>query len=161
MRKYIPHILIISFVFLLIQTAHAASYAGKFETWLIRSCKEGVRKNPDDAEAHQSLGYAYANSGKWKEAIESYKQALRIDTDYAEAHFGLGNAYRDSGKHKEAIESFKQVIRIDPDDALAHYKLGLTYLILKDRGSALEQHKILKTLDTELPNKLFDEINSE
>ena len=49
MRKYIPHILIISFVFLLAPTAHVASYAGKIETY-----KEEARKNPDDVDAHSS-----------------------------------------------------------------------------------------------------------
>jgi hypothetical protein len=46
---------------------------------------------------------------------------------------------------------------------------GITYLmpmvndrgsaIINDRDSALDQYKILKKLDTELANKLFDEIN--
>ncbi len=105
MRKYLLHVLIISFVFILAPTAHVASYAGEVE-----DAKEDVRNNPDDAEAHFGLGYAYNNTGKFKEEIESYKQAIRIDPDCAVAHFGLGNAYRDSGKHKEAIESFKHVM---------------------------------------------------
>jgi tetratricopeptide (TPR) repeat protein len=58
--------------------------------------------------------------------------------------------------YKEEIESYKQAIRLDPDNAEAHYNLGLTYLCLEDNGSALEQYKILKKLDTELANRLFD-----
>ena len=85
MRKYLLHVLIISFVFLLAPTVHVASYAGELE-----DAKEEVRKNPDDAEAH--------------------------------------------------------------------YMLGLAYIVLKDRGSAMEQYKILKKLDTELANKLFNAI---
>jgi len=85
MRKYLLHILIISFVFLLAPTAQIASHAGELE-----DAKEEVRNNPDDADAH--------------------------------------------------------------------YNLGLTYIILKDRGFAMEQYKILKKLDTELANKLFNEI---
>ena len=60
--------------------------------------------------------------------------------------------------YKEAIESFKQAIKINPDDAKVHISLGLAYLGLNDRGSAVEQYKILKKLDTELANKLFNEI---
>jgi Flp pilus assembly protein TadD len=52
-----------------------------------------VRKNPDDAEAHSNLGFAYGESGKCKEAIESFKQAIRINPDHAGAHYGLGVAY--------------------------------------------------------------------
>ncbi len=71
MRKYLLHILIISFVFLLAPTAQVASYAGELE-----DAKEEVRKNPDDADAHLNLGLAYYGSGNYKEAIESYKQAI-------------------------------------------------------------------------------------
>ena len=85
MRKYLLHVLIISFVFLLAATA---SYAGEIE-----DAREEVRKNPDDAEVHYNLGYAYGESGRYQEAIESYKQAIRIDPDHAEAHNNLGNAY--------------------------------------------------------------------
>jgi len=37
-----------------------------------------------------------------------------------------------------------------------HYGLGLIYLILDDKGSAFEVYKILKELDRDLANKLFD-----
>jgi hypothetical protein len=47
MRKYLLHVLIISFVVLLAPTAHVASYAGAIE-----DAKEEVSKNPDDAGAH-------------------------------------------------------------------------------------------------------------
>ncbi|MDP6846013.1 MAG: tetratricopeptide repeat protein [Candidatus Nanoarchaeia archaeon] len=40
-------------------TPTVASYAGKIET-----AKEEVRKNPDDALAHNNLGIAYDNLGK-------------------------------------------------------------------------------------------------
>jgi len=82
MRKYLLHVLIISFVFLLAPTVHVATYAGEIE-----DAKEEVRKNPDDALAHFFLGVAYAESGKYEEAIESLKQAIRINPDDAQAHF--------------------------------------------------------------------------
>jgi len=75
------------------------------------------------------------------------------------------NRYRSGiyihGTMEEAIEFFKQAIRIKPDYADAHNNLGLAYLGLNDRGSALEQYKILKKLDTEQANKLFNFIYSE
>ena len=89
MRKYLPHILIISFVFLL---APSGCNISKFNLKIDKLQSE-VRKNPDDAEVHYNLGYAYGESGRYQEAIESYKQAIRIDPDHAEAHNNLGNAY--------------------------------------------------------------------
>jgi tetratricopeptide (TPR) repeat protein len=56
----------------------------------------------------------------------------------------------------EALEAFKQAIRINPDYAEAHLNLGITYLISNDRGSALDEYKILKDIDSERANKLFN-----
>ena len=57
---------------------------------------------------------------------------------------------------KEEIESYKQAIRLDPDYADAHYNLGYAYILLNDKESALEQYKILKNLDSERANELFN-----
>jgi len=54
MRKYLLHVLIISFVFLLAPTAQVASHAGELE-----DAKEEVRKYPDEAWAHGLLGVAH------------------------------------------------------------------------------------------------------
>ena len=106
MRKYLLHVLIISFVFLLAPAAHVASYAGEtYEEYskriekerakerAIDNAKEEVRKYPDEAWAHGLLGVAHYETGKHEEAIESYKQAIRIDPDYAKAHNNLGVAH--------------------------------------------------------------------
>ncbi len=158
MRKYLLHVLIISFVFILTPTAQVATYAGEIE-----DAKEVVRKNPDDAEAHCNLGTAYAKSGKWKEAIKSCKQAVRLDPDFASAYTFLGLAYGQLGNDEESMICYRKAISIDPDDALAHYGLGVVYLhpYLNDIDSALKQYKILKKLDTEKANILFDFIYSE
>ena len=60
------------------------------------------------------------------------------------------------GRNK--VVAYKQIIRINPDDADAHYHLGIIYCGLDDRGSAMEQYKILKKLDTEKANELFNKI---
>ena len=120
-----------------------------------------------------------------QKAIKLYKKAIRIDPDDVMAHLYLGNAYCFFGSklypynfndgswraiinRKKAIESYKQAIEIDPDFALAHYALGRVYNIpfrvfiwdekkrANERDSAIEHYKILKKLDTELANKLFN-----
>ena len=66
-KNLLPHILIISFVFLLEPIAHVASYAGE-----IVFHKEEVRKNPDDALAHFGLGLAYFLLNDRGLALEQY-----------------------------------------------------------------------------------------
>ena len=88
MRKYLLHILIISFVFLLTPTVQVASYAGAIE-----DAKEVVRNNPDDAIAHYNLGYKYVLSNDRDSALEQYKILKKLDTkkakmllDYIDKH---------------------------------------------------------------------------
>ena len=134
---------------------------GKVGRWedAIESCKQAIRIQSDFAEAHSNLGFAYGNLGRYQDAIEAYKQAIRINPDYAEAHCNLGAAYGKLGRWQEGIESCKQAIRIKPDFVLAHYNLGVTYLVAGNKGLALEEYKILKTLDAEKANELFKLIN--
>ncbi len=110
MRKYLLHVLIISFVFFLTPTIQAASdWEDEIEVY-----KKAIKINPDDAKAHYNLGNAYFGSGMYnKEAIEACKQAIRINADYALAHYNLGNANVNSGMHKAAIESIKQFYGVD------------------------------------------------
>ncbi len=121
----------------------------------IGSYTQAIGINPDDAKAHYNLGVTYGNLDMYNKAIGSYTQAIRINPDDAKVHYNLGIAYVNSGMDKKAIESYKQAIRINPDDAKAHFKLGLD-AAFDDKGPVLEQYKILKSLDSELANKLFN-----
>jgi tetratricopeptide (TPR) repeat protein len=124
----------------------------------MESFQQAIRIKPDFADAHSNLGVAYGELGRYQDAIESYKKAIRIEPDLAKTHYNLGVAYGKLGLWQDAVESYKQAIRIEPDDADAHLCLGLTYLLIDDKGSSLEEYKILKTLDTEKANKLFNVI---
>ena len=118
--------------------------------------EQAVKKDPSYAEAYLMIGYCCVEMGRYTKAIEAYKQAIRIKPDYVEAHYGLGVVYGKLHRYTEAIEEYKQAIRIKPDFAEAHFSLGLTYLLIGDRASALDEYKILKDLNEELANELFD-----
>jgi tetratricopeptide (TPR) repeat protein len=119
----------------------------------------GPKPAVGDAEKHLNQGNAYFAQERYQEAIDAYKQAIQIEPDYAEAHYYLGLVYGKQERYQEAINAFKQAIQIKPDYAEAHYYLGLCYVALGDRGSALEEYKILKTLDQNLANKLYNLAN--
>ena len=155
MRKYLLHILIISFIFFLTPTIQAASDVEE----KIEPYKKAIRIKPGFAMAHYNLGLVYGKSGMYKEAIEVYKQVIRIKPSFAVAHYNLGVACLKSGRYKEAILALKHAIRIGPNYVDAHYNLGAAYVCLNDRDSAVEQYNILKNLDFGVANKLFKLIN--
>jgi len=118
--------------------------------------KQVIRIAPDYVNAHYNLGVTYGELGFYKDEIEAYKQVIRIASDYIQAYNNMGVAYGKLGKYIKAIEFFKQAIRINPDYSKAHFYLGGTYKIVGDEKSALNEYKILKELDIDLANKLFD-----
>jgi tetratricopeptide (TPR) repeat protein len=123
------------------------------------SYKQAIRINSENKKAYSGLANAYYDSGMYKEAIDAFKQVIRIGagTDQLYAHCQLGLAYANLGMYKEAIEAYKQAIKKYPNNTVrAHHEMGVVYVYLNDRGSALEQYKILKNLDIETADKLFD-----
>ncbi len=86
MRKYISHILIISFVFLLAPAIQVASYADEKR---LEDAKEEVRKYPDEAWAHNNLGLAYLSLHDRDSAIDQYKILKKLDTKRANELFDL------------------------------------------------------------------------
>ena len=123
---------------------------------VIEVLNQAIRIDPNFALAYYGLGYAYSKLGNYTKAIEAYKQTIRIDPDYVKAYLNMGAAYSLLGNLTKSIDFFKQAIRIDPDYIEAHFLLGGTYLIIGDRNSALNEYKILKELDIDKANELFD-----
>ena len=88
-----------------------------------------VAKCPDNARAHNHLGYAFTQiPGRLPEAISEYETALRIDPRYvdSQAHYNLGIALDKVGRIYKAIYQFEETVRIEPGYAEAHYNLGTT-----------------------------------
>lgn len=104
------------------------------------------------------IGACYYKLDNYGKAIDAYIQAIRINPNVASTYDNLGVSYIQLGLYKDAIEAYKQAIRIDPEHVGSHFCLGLTYIQIGDKSSALDEYKILKNLDINLANKLFDYI---
>jgi len=115
-----------------------------------------IRINPNNSLAYYSLGRDYGLLDLYKDAIEAFKQAIRIDPECVDAYNLLGVTYVQLDLYKDAIETYKQAIRIDPNDADSHVGLGFSYFLIGDKNSALDEYKILKELDIDKANELFD-----
>lgn len=145
---------------------HAASYFdlgmlyGKLEEFENgeRSFNQVLRINPDHAPTLHYMGLIYNGMGRYDDAVESCKKALKINPDSAPTLYNLGIAYGGLGKSRQEMEAFKQAIRVDPDFAPAHYNMGIIYLINSDKAAALEEYKILKVLDQNMAEILFERI---
>ena len=117
-----------------------------------------IRLNPDVAPAHFNVGIAYAQLGRYTDALQANQEVLRIDPEFAPAHNNLGMVHKMLGHADREIEAYKRAIRIDPDFAFAHYNLGVALLQTGDKVAALDEYRILKNLDKQSANQLFNQI---
>ena len=85
-------------------------------------------------------------------------RALQTDENCVRASALRGDIAFQSGDYREAIEAYKQAIRIKPIYPEAHYHLGMSYLNTRDSYSALMEYMILKEIDNDLADKLFNSI---
>ncbi len=114
--------------------------------------------DPEAVPAHYNAGIAYSQLGKYEEAISAQKNVIRLNPEFAPAHHAMGEALAKLGREKEALAAYIEAIRVDPDFAPAHFAFGTVLLKKGDRSGALDQFKILKKLDSNLADNLFNRI---
>jgi tetratricopeptide (TPR) repeat protein len=76
---------------------------------------------PDNADAHNNLGLAFAAQGRIDEAVTHYERATVLNPDHAGAHGNLGIILKDQGKFDEAMARYGRALAIRPDYAEIQY----------------------------------------
>jgi len=82
----------------------------------------------DNSLAHNELGNALKQEGKFGKAMFHYSQALRINPNYAEAHNNLGYTLTRQKNYQDAVYHYNEALRIKPTYAEAHNNLGTALL---------------------------------
>ena len=78
----------------------------------IKSFTKVVSREPDNADAHNYLGYASRNLGKMEESFKHYNTALKLDPKHKGAHEYIGVAYlkvNQPDKAKEHLASLEKI----------------------------------------------------
>ena len=138
----------------------AASLAatGKIEEAIIHY-HQALKINKDYTDAHYNLGSLLCRLGRPKEAITQYNEVLRLQPSDAEAHYELAVILNREGKRQEAIAHLSEAIRIIPNSGKAHLALGEIYLEMEKRDLAYNQYCILRNLNKDLSNILYQKIS--
>jgi tetratricopeptide (TPR) repeat protein len=83
-----------------------------------------VRKRPQNARAHNNLGFELFRAGRTGEALAYFREAVRLQPDYAEAHFNLGAALAQRDDARNAQIHYREALRVEPGFARAHFALA-------------------------------------
>lgn len=125
----------------------------------IASYREALKIRPCSATAQLALGLALSNAGQYEEAMQAFQKAKELDPSIVENQVVTGKAYLQAGMCAQAIQCFKEAVQTDQRHAQAYFNLGRAYLRVGDKGLALEQQRVLESLDSRLADQLSQLIN--
>ena len=80
--------------------------AGDFQS-AVRYLTKAAKKNPNNADIHNLLGFSYRKLGRVDEAFEHYQLALKIDPKHRGTNEYLGELYLETGQLAKAEERLK------------------------------------------------------
>jgi TolB-like protein/cytochrome c-type biogenesis protein CcmH/NrfG len=96
--------------------------------------KQAIRLDPIPLNYYLwSLGYAYAWTGQYEEAIKWGEKAVRQKPDDLFAHLMLAVVYSFSGRGEDAGVEAAEVLRINPKFSLEKYAKRVTYKNQEDK----------------------------
>jgi len=139
--------------------ANAYNWKGTHKA-AITACNKALKINPDIANAHYDLGFAYREEGNRKLAEKEfalYEKLLKQEGEYIEIPdkptsedieklITLGDNYFKEGKLDEAIVEYKKALDIKPRDDILN-KLGQVHQQKRVAGKPDETSKSEKTSD--------------
>ena len=127
----------------------------------IAAYQHALHLDPTDDLACFNLGVAYQRMGLLHHAKDAYAELLAAKPQSPAAQYNLGVVYLKLKRWQEARKAFQKVIEMNPSDAQARYNLVMCHARLGEKAAAIEQYRILKSLDRDLAAKLIAAVSEE
>ena len=112
-----------------------------------KAYEQALALKPQMVEAHIGLGREYSAQKLYDKAIQSFQQALTLMPKSLEAQLAIGDCYFVQKKYTEAVAAYQKTIELKSKSLEAHYNLGMTYLLMNNRAAAVEQGRIVRSID--------------
>lgn len=97
----------------------------------IEQLEQAAERNPDDADVHNYLGYAYRKLGHYEQAMTAYDRALELNPKHKGALEYKGELYLQMGMRQKA-EEMAYTLRMECPDGCEE---------LTDLQQAIKQYK--------------------
>jgi tetratricopeptide (TPR) repeat protein len=140
---------------MLLQAGTVHFNAGKY-TDATENFREAVKLRPGFAEAYVNLGLAYYRLGRYQEAAVAYHQALQLTPGSLPLYHKLSTLHIMLGEYATAADILRQALALDPRNAVTHFNLGISYFLNNQVDTAYQEYAILKDIDINYANRLFD-----
>jgi tetratricopeptide (TPR) repeat protein len=122
------------------------------------SSRKAIWWDPEYLPSYYRLGFLYALTGNWKEAVENLQVGLRIVPNLfpenADLYFRLGLSLINLGRNLEAIGALEKAVSIEPGNNILRYHLALSYLKNGHSSLAMREYNVLKERSPTWANRL-------
>lgn len=103
--------------------------------------EKATEVDPENFEAHNSLGAVLSSMGDFNRAIDHFRLAIALNDSMVEGHYNLGRAYAETGKPREALMEFRQAAQLDTAYALAYMSAGAVFTELGMIDQAVDSYQ--------------------
>lgn len=136
------------------------AYLVRRDSWfeVIRDNTEVIRRNPNDIDALNNRGMAYASIKEYTAALTDLNQALIIDPEFFDAFMTRGYVYSTLGKPWDAFADYSSALNINPQYATAYYNRGLICDYLQLHKEAVVEYSLAGGLSKMELNQFIEAI---
>lgn len=103
--------------------------------------ERAVEADPDNYEAHNSLGALLSTIGDFKRAAEHFRAAVAVNDSFVEAHYNLGRALAEVGDYEDGLTELNKAIGLDSTYALAYLTAGDIFSVRKMSEQAADSYQ--------------------
>ncbi|MEL7008487.1 MAG: tetratricopeptide repeat protein [Cyanobacteria bacterium J06588_4] len=105
------------------------------------SCRQAVKINPDNTEAHLNLGLTHFRLEQYQQAITQYQFVLEQNPDEYRASYNWGLVNAAQGNYQEGIEHYNQALTASEigrkEQAMILNDLGAAQIMLRQYQTAI------------------------
>jgi tetratricopeptide (TPR) repeat protein len=119
-----------------LQTIGAINAAQQNFDAAIEAYSERVDVHPNDADAHEALGYTYSRVERNDEALAEFVVVLLLKPDRTNAYVSISQLLLRQGEYGAAAEAARQAVTRDPANKQARYALAMALMRLSKPDEA-------------------------
>ena len=122
----------------------------------IEACRKLVAEKPNDAVAHNDLGWALRQNGDAKNGETELRAAIKLDEKLPQAHSNLSVCLLDQKKTQPALDEARKAVALDQSSPIYHVVLGNALSGCKDNTAACEEYKIAISQRSDYENAFYN-----
>ena len=119
---------------------------------VVTACKESLRLNPQNADAHYSLALSYLSSAQGdrrflRGAIEEFKETAELNPEHLGAQSYLARFLFQDKDYSGASEAYSEIVKLRPYDPKLRNRLGISYSGAGEIAKAIMEFDVAAKLD--------------